>query len=59
MAYRIIRTHVETYVVDNIEANTSEEAIRIAENDIDPGDFDLVESSAYEYEAIPMDKLWK
>lgn len=57
MKYRIIRTHVETYVIDNIEGDTPENAIKFAETNIDPDDFESVESSAYEYEAVPMDSL--
>ena len=57
MKYRIIRTHVETYVIDNIEGNTPEDVIKFAENNIDPDDFESVEQSAYEYEAVPMDNL--
>ncbi len=57
MAYRVIRTHVETYVVDGIATDTPEQAIEFTKNNLDPNDFELVESSAYEYEAISMDSL--
>ena len=59
MAYRVIRTHVETYVVDGIATDMPEQAIEFAKNNLDPNDFELVESSAYEYEAIPEEGLWK
>ena len=52
--WRIIRTHVETYVAD-IDAETKEDALRIAEEN--PEDFEPVESSAYEYDVIPFDNL--
>ena len=57
MKYRIIRTHVETYVIDNIVGATPEDAIKFVEKNINPDEFESVEQSAYEYEAIPMDKL--
>ncbi len=55
--YRVIRKHVETYVVDGIATDTPEEAIRFAQDNFEEDDFEHVESSEYEWEAIPEDDL--
>jgi len=57
MEYRIIRTHKETYVADGVNADSPEDAINYAKKNISPDDFECVEQSEYEYEAIPMDSL--
>ncbi len=56
--YRVIRTHVETYVVDGIATDTPEEAIEFAKNNLDSDDFEPVEQSEYEYTAIPEEQLF-
>ena len=48
--YRVIREHVETYILD-VKAETKEEALEIAQH-LPPDDFDHVESSAYEFSVL-------
>lgn len=55
-SYRIIRTHKETYVIDNVQADSPEEAVKLAMK-LNEDDFDFIESSAYDYKAIKEDKL--
>ena len=55
--YRIIRAHTETCVVDGTATDTPEEAIEFAKNNLNDDDFELIESSEYEYKAVPMNDL--
>ncbi len=50
--YRIIRTHTETYVLDGIKAESKEDAVEIAKSAFEANEYEHVESSAYEYEAV-------
>ena len=53
--YRVTRTHTETYCAE-VDAPSEDVAINIASS-MDDSEFDLVESSAYDYSAILFDEL--
>ncbi len=51
-SYKVTRTHKEKYVVNNIPADSPEEAVKFVSDNLDSDDFDLIESSPYTYEAV-------
>lgn len=55
--YRIVRTHKEIYVADGMEGDSPEDAIERAKESLSPDDYECVEQTEYEYEAIPEDEL--
>ena len=51
-SYKVTRTHKEKYVVNNVMADSPEEAVKFVVDNLDSDDFDLIESSPYTYEAV-------